>query len=68
MPNQHKHPPISFRPPAADRSWLLAYAEDQGLSVNLVLTMALEQYRVKMSLAKFQAERASTATIPERKD
>jgi hypothetical protein len=45
MPSQHKHPPIPFRPPEGDRSWLLAYAKQAGLPVNRVLALALAAYR-----------------------
>lgn len=47
MPSQHKHTPISFRPSAADREWLLAYAEEHGLAVNLILSMALAEFRAQ---------------------
>jgi hypothetical protein len=47
MPNQHKHPPIAFRPPESDRLWLLAYAHRTGQPVNRILAEALEQYRAR---------------------
>ena len=47
MPGQHKHTPIRFRPPEADRSWLLEYAERTGLPVNRVLAQALAEFRTK---------------------
>jgi hypothetical protein len=48
MPSQHKHTPIRFRPPGADRSWLLDYSERNELPVNAVLTEALQQFRARM--------------------
>jgi hypothetical protein len=45
MPSQHKHPPVSFRPPEADRAWLLEHAKKAGKPVNAVLTAALAAYR-----------------------
>lgn len=47
MPNKHKHTPIRFRPPEADRSWLLEYAVRNGLPVNRVLAEALSEYRAR---------------------
>lgn len=45
MTDRHKHAPIRFRPPEADRLWLLAYAEETGRAVNAVLAEALAKYR-----------------------
>lgn len=45
MPNQHKHPPIPFRPPEGDRAWLLAYAAATERPVNAILAEALAEYR-----------------------
>jgi hypothetical protein len=45
MPNQHKYRPIGFRPPEADRAWLLDHAEQTGRSVNGILARALAAYR-----------------------
>ena len=45
MSSQHKHPPIPFRPPEGDRSWLLEHAKTEDLPVNKVLTIALKAYR-----------------------
>lgn len=45
MPSQHKHPPVSFRPPEADRRWLLEHAKATGKAVNAVLAAALAAYR-----------------------
>jgi hypothetical protein len=44
MPSAHKHPPIGFRPPEADRARLLAFAEATGKPVNAILTEALREY------------------------
>ena len=44
MVNQHKHPPISFRPPEADRVRLLQYAAATGQPVNAVLSAALREF------------------------
>jgi hypothetical protein len=45
MPSQHKHPPIPFRPPEGDRSWLLEHAKRTGKPVNRILAEALAAYR-----------------------
>ena len=45
MPSQHKHPAITFRPPEADRGWLLAHAKATGRAVNAILREALAAYR-----------------------
>ena len=44
MPSQHKYPPISFRPPEADRARLLQRVADTGEKVNAVLAKALREY------------------------
>lgn len=44
MPSQHKHPPISFRPPEADRARLLQHVAETGKPVNAVLAKALTEY------------------------
>ena len=44
MPSQHKHSPISFRPPDADRARLLAYAKETGQPVGRVLSQALAEF------------------------
>ena len=49
MPSQHKHPPVSFRPPEADRAWLLEHAKAEGKAVNAVLAEALAQYRAALA-------------------
>ena len=54
MPSKHKHPPIGFRPPEADRAWLLEHARLTGKPVNRILAEALAAYRT-------QAERHSPA-------
>lgn len=41
MPGQHKHPPLRFRPPAAEREYLEARAERTGEPVNAILTAAV---------------------------
>jgi len=45
MPSQHRHPPIGFRPPEADRLWLLEHAKETGRPVNAILAEALAAYR-----------------------
>jgi predicted transcriptional regulator len=45
MPSQHKHPPVTFRPPPDLREWLYAHAEATGRSVGSILTQALEEAR-----------------------
>jgi hypothetical protein len=47
MPSQHKHPPISFRPPEADRSWLLEHAASTGQPVNAILVEAIARERAR---------------------
>ena len=37
--------PISFRAPAPDREWLLAYAQRTGRAVNAILAEALARFR-----------------------
>ena len=59
MPSRHKHPPISLRLPESDRHWVLTYAKENDLAVNLVLALAL---------AEFRAQRETTATATKRKD
>lgn len=44
MSSQHKHPPISFRPPEADRVRLLQHVAATGEKVNAVLARALAEY------------------------
>ena len=46
MPNQHKHKPVAYRPPAELRDWLLAFAKRSGRAVNAVITDALSEYRI----------------------
>ena len=45
MPNQQKYRPISFRPPEADRLWLIAYAKQTERAVNAILTEAVQRLR-----------------------
>ena len=47
MPNQQKYRPISFRPPEADRLWLMAHAKRFGIPVNAILVVALAEYRAR---------------------
>jgi hypothetical protein len=47
MPSQHKHPPISFRPPEDLRDWLMKHAAATGQAVNRVVTEALSEYRAR---------------------
>jgi hypothetical protein len=51
-PDRHKHPPISFRPPEADRSWLLEHAANTGQKVNAILAAALAEYRARRTAAQ----------------
>jgi predicted DNA-binding protein len=44
MPSQHKHPPVSFRPPEALRERLLAHAAETGSPVGAIITAAVEAY------------------------
>ena len=45
MADRHKHTPVRFRPPEADRLWLLEYAAKMDRPVNAVLAEALAEYR-----------------------
>jgi hypothetical protein len=45
MPNQHKRPPLAFRPPEDERLWLLAYQERTGKPMNAILTEAVRLFR-----------------------
>ncbi len=47
MPNQQKYRPISFRPPEADRLWLVEHAKATGQAVNRILVAALHEYRLR---------------------
>ena len=47
MADRHKYTPIRFRPPEADRLWLLEYADTTGIPVNAVLAEALAEYRAR---------------------
>lgn len=49
MADRHKNNPITFRPPADDRAWLLAYAEETGQPVRRVLALALAAFRASVS-------------------
>lgn len=55
MPGQHKHTPISLRPPEADRAWLYEYAERTGRPLRQILLEALARYR-----AEVEADEASS--------
>ena len=41
VPSQHKHSPLRFRPPEAERVWLQERAERTGEPVNAILTLAV---------------------------
>jgi hypothetical protein len=43
--DRHTAGPIPFRPPAAEREWLTAYAVQTGRPVNALLTEALRLLR-----------------------
>jgi hypothetical protein len=51
MPSKHKYPPIPFRPPEGDRSWLLEYAKASDQAVNAVLAQALREFRERRETA-----------------
>lgn len=50
MPDRHKHPPIRFRPPEADRLWLAAYQQETGKPMNAILTEAVQRLRAETQL------------------
>jgi hypothetical protein len=47
LPSQHKHPAISFRPPAEAWEWLKNRATESGRAVNAILAEALSEYRTR---------------------
>jgi hypothetical protein len=51
MTGKHKYTPLRFRPPEAERVWLLAYAEKTGRPVNAILAEALAEYRISRDTA-----------------
>jgi hypothetical protein len=61
MPNQHKRPPLCFRPPAADHDWLLERERVTGKSRNAILTEALAAYRETTERATTLAARGKAA-------
>ena len=48
MPSAHSKNPVPFRPPAAEREWLAAYAKETGRPVNAILTEALRLFRKRV--------------------
>ena len=65
MPDRHKHTPVRFRPPEADRLWLLQYAEHTGRAVNAILAEALAEYRARVESLKGMAVTQSPETTRE---
>ena len=49
MPDRHKSPTLRYRPPEAERLWLLAYQEHTGRSVNGILTEAVRMLKSQIS-------------------
>ena len=49
MTSQHKHPPLSYRPPkdSGDEAWLREHSEQTGRSVNAILADAVSRYRAQ---------------------
>lgn len=43
MTDRHKNPPLRFRPPEPERSWLAAYQEQTGQPMNAILTEAVRR-------------------------
>lgn len=43
MSGQHKHSPLRFRPPEAERLWLASYQEQTGDAMNAILTEAVRR-------------------------
>jgi hypothetical protein len=43
MTDRHKNPPLRFRPPEPERSWLAAYQERTGKPMNAILTEAVRR-------------------------
>lgn len=46
--DRHKASPVTFRPPAGDRAWLVDYAKATGMSVGSILSVALRMYRAAL--------------------
>lgn len=55
MADRHKNPSLRYRPPEAERQWLLAYQEHTGRSMNGILTEAVRKLRAEVD-ADFNAE------------
>ena len=55
MADRHKHKSLRYRPPEAERLWLLAYQEHTGRSMNGILTEAVRKLRAEVT-ADFQAD------------
>ena len=47
MTSQHKHPPLSYRPPkdSGDEEWLRQHAKQTGRSINAIFADAVRRYR-----------------------
>ena len=47
MASQHKHPPLSYRPPkdSGDEEWIRAYAGQAGTSIKAVFTESVREFR-----------------------
>jgi hypothetical protein len=56
MADRHKHPPIRFRPPEAERLWLAAYQERTGKPMNAILTEAVRRLRAEVERGTGQDE------------
>lgn len=57
MPDRHKYAPVRFRPPEADRLWLMERAEETGQPVNAILADALAEHRARIENAAHDAPR-----------
>lgn len=49
--DRHKYKPIRFRPPEADRLWLMERHEKTGRAVNAILADALAEHRARIEKA-----------------
>jgi hypothetical protein len=51
MASQHKHPPLSYRPPkdSGDEEWIREHAKRTGRSINAVFADAVRRYRAWLS-------------------
>lgn len=57
MPGQHKHTPLRFRPPEAERLWLEQRQAETGDAMNAILTAAVRALRAQHDASDPDPER-----------